>query len=165
MAREQASIGAAQHYGPRDANTGLPDTTATYGVTREAEVYFDFDQLDLPTANADVDAAVLVVPAGSLIKDAYIEVSTGFASGSPTTDGLTIGFEKTDGTTLDADGLFLVASTNTDDLAAGWVKGDGALIGTTIGTSDGQISIAVAAGTLTAGKARLVVEYMLPFSA
>lgn len=165
MSREQASVNAAQHYGPRAANTGLADTVSTYGVTREMELYFDFDQLDLPTSNADDDAGTLFIPAGALIKAAYIEVSTAFASGSPTTDGLAVGFEKTDGTVLDVDGLFATTTTNTDDLAVGWVVGDGALIGASIGTDAGQLSIGVAAGTLTAGKARLVVEYILPTSA
>jgi hypothetical protein len=167
MAREQASVNAAQHYGPREANTGLPDSVSTYGVVTQLEVYFDYAQAaaGLPSDNANIDAATLVIPANSLIKNVYLETSTAYASGAPTTDGLTIGVQNTDGTTNDADGFFLATSTNTDDLAVGWVAGDGVLVGASVGATDVQIAIDVAAGTLTAGQSRLIVEYIAPYSA
>lgn len=162
MAREQASVGSAQYYGPRETNEGLPNSVATYGVVRQLEVYFDFADVNagLPTANADTDAGTLLIPAGSLVKDVYIEVSTAFVSGTPTTDTVLIGVESASGGTVDADGFFAVATVNPADLTVGWIKGDGALIGKTVGTVAVQVSLDTGVGTLTAGKGRLVVEYI-----
>lgn len=167
MAREQASIGAAQHYGPREANTGLDNQVSTYGLTRQRELYFDYEQAQagLPTTDADTDAGTLIIPANSLIKKVYLEVSTAFASGTPATDTVLFGLQQTDGTVIDADGLIATGSSNPADLTVGWIEGDGALVGASVGTADAQISIDVGVGTLTAGVGRLVVEYIEPTAA
>ena len=163
MAREQASINAAQHYGPRVANSGLDNQVSTYGLTRQRELYFDFEQANagLPTANADDDAGTLRIPAGALVKAAYLEVSTAFTSGGSAT--LELGVEDTDGTVSDADGFDTLAVAA---LTVGsWHVLDGALIGATVGTADVQISVDDATAVFTAGVGRLVVEYVEPTAA
>lgn len=163
MAREQASVGAAQHYGPREANTGLPDTVSTYGLVKQLEIYFDYEQANagLPTTDADTDAGTLTIPAGSLIKAAYLEVSTAFTSGGSAT--LDIGTELVDGTTVDADGIDTIAVAA---LTAGsWTVCDGAVVGATVGSADVQITIDDATAVFTAGVGRLVIEYIEPTAA
>lgn len=158
--RVQSSIGAAQHYGPRDANDGLPDVVSTMGIVRQAEVYFDFAQANagLPVDNADVDSGVLVFPANTFIKAAYLEVSTAFTSGGSAT--LELGIEDVDGSTSDPDGLDTIAVAA---LTIGsWHVLDGAIVGDTVGNEDVQISIDDATAVFTAGIGRLVVEYILP---
>lgn len=163
MSREQASIGAAQHYGPRTTNTGLPDTVSTYGVVKQLEVYFDYLQANagLPTTDADTDAATITIPAGSLIKAAYLEVSTAFTSGGSAT--LELGFQQTDGTVVDADGIDTIAVAA---LTAGsWTVCDGALVGASVGANDVQVSVDDAVAVFTAGQGRLVIEYIEPTAA
>ena len=161
--RVQSSIGAAQHYGPRDANDGLPDSVSTMGLTKEVEIYFDFSQANagLPVVNADTDSGVAVIPANSFIKAAFLEVSTAFTSAGSAT--LELGFQQTDGSVVDVDGIDTIAVAA---LTAGsWTVNDGALVGAAIGANDVQISVDDATAVFTAGIGRLVVEYFLPFSA
>ena len=158
--RVQSSINVAQHYGPRDTNDGLTDVVSTMGLVRQAEIYFDFAQANagLPVENANVDAAVLTIPANSFIKNAYLEVSTAFTSGGSAT--LELGFQETDGSVIDADGIDTIAVAA---LTVGsWTVNDGALVGAAIGTLDAQISIDDATAVFTAGVGRLVIEYILP---
>ena len=163
MSRAQASIGSAQHYGPRETNVGLPSSVSTYGVVTQLEVYFDYAQANagLPTANAEDDSGTLVIPAGSFIKSAYLEVSTAFTSGGSAT--LELGVEDVDGSSNDPDGLDTIAVAA---LTAGsWTVCDGALVGDTVGAVDVQLSIDDATAVFTAGVGRLVVEYIAPTAA
>lgn len=163
MAREQASINAAQHYGPRIANTGLDNSVSTFGVVEQRELYMDFAQANagLPTANADVDAATLIIPANSLIKAAYLEVDTAWtATGAAT---LELGVQTTAGGVVDADGLDTLAKAVLT--ANSWHVLDGALVGATVGTADVQISVDDAVDVFLTGQARLIIEYMEPTSA
>lgn len=160
MAREQHSIGASGYYGPRVTNEGLPDSVATYGLVRQVELYMDFAEVNagLPTVDADTDAATLRIPAGSLIKAAYLEVSTAFTSGGSAT--LELGVQGVDGSTVDADGIDTIAVAALT--ANSWTVCDGALVGATVGAADVQISVDDAVAVFTAGVGRLVVEYILP---
>lgn len=158
MAREQASVGAAQYYGVRVTNEGLPDTVSTYGIVKQLELYMDFAEVNagLPTDNADDDAGTLVIPANSLIKNAYLEVGVAFTSGGSAT--LELGVEDTDGSVNDADGLDTLAVAALT--ARSWHVLDGALVGATTGAVDVQVSIDDAVAVFTAGTGRLVVEYV-----
>jgi len=158
MAREQASIGAAQHFGPREANEGLDNSVSTYGVVQQRELYFDFAQANagLPTENADTDAATLLIPANSIIVRSYLSVGTAWLSAGAAT--LELGVQGTDGSTVDADGIDTIAKAALTVNA--WIVNDGALIGATVGTADVQISIDDAIAVFTAGTGRLVVEYI-----
>lgn len=158
--RVQSSIGAAQHYGPRDVNDGLDNVVSTMGIVRQAELYFDFAQANagLPVTNADTDSGVLAFPANTFFKAAYLEVGTAFTSGGSAT--LELGIEDIDGTVADADGLDTIAVAA---LTAGsWHVLDGAIVGDTVGNEAVQLSIDDAIAVFTAGAGRLIVEYILP---
>lgn len=163
MSRVQSSQNSAQHYGPRETNTGLDNQVSTMGLTKQRELYFDFEQANagLPTSNADVDAGVLVIPAGSIVTAAYLEVSTAFTSGGSAT--LELGIEGTDGSTVDADGLDTIAVAA---LTAGsFVLLSGAIVGAVVGAADVQISVDDAVAVFTAGVGRVIVEYIEPTAA
>lgn len=158
MAREQSTIGAAQYYGARTTKNGLPNTVGRVGLVTEVELHVNFTQVNagLPVDNADVDAAVLTIPANSLIKRAYFEVGTAFTSTGSAT--LELGVQTVTGGTVDADGLDTIAVAA---LTAGsWLELDGTLIGITVGTAAVQISIDDAVEVFTAGTGRLVVEFI-----
>ena len=161
--RVQASIGAAQHYGPRDANDSLDNSVSTMGLTQQRELYFDFEQANagIPVINADTDAGTLVIPANSIVTNAYLEVSTAFTSGGSAT--LELGVETTAGGTVDANGLDTLAVAALTALS--WHVLDGAIVGATVGTADVQISIDDAVAVFTAGVGRLIVEYIVPTAA
>jgi len=160
MSREQSSIGASQHYGPRVTNEGLDNSVSTYGVFNQRELRFDYSQVNagLPTVNADTDSAVLLIPANSLITRAYIEVGTAFTSGGSAT--LEVGVQQSDGTVVDADGIDSVAVAA---LTAGsYTVADGAIVGASVGANDVQLSIDYGTAVFTAGTGRLIVEYVEP---
>lgn len=158
MSRTQSSIGAAQYYGPRSSQTGLPSGIAQDGPTEVVEIAFDYEQANsgLPTVNANVDVGVLTIPANAYIKSATLFVGTAFTSaGSATLD---IGTEQTDGTTVDADGLDTIAVAS---LTANSVHVlDGAQVGASVGSNEAQVTIDDATAAFTAGTGRLVVEYV-----
>lgn len=158
MSRKQASIGAAQNYGPRTANEGLDNSVSTYGVFKQRELYLDYEQANagLPTLDADTDAAVLVIPANSVITRAYFQVGTAFTSAGSAT--LQLGLQETDGTVVDADGIDSIAVAALTAGAA--VVNDGALVGASVGAADTQISVDYGTAVFTAGTGRLVVEYL-----
>lgn len=160
MSREQASIGAAQHYGPRDVAEGLSNSVSTYGPKRTLEVVVDYSEVNagLPTTNADTDAGVHVIPANSLVVASYFKVGTAFTSGGSAT--LELGIQGTDGSTVDANGLDTIAVGALT--ANSWTVNDGAIVGATVGAADVQISIDDAVAVFTAGTGRLVLEYMPP---
>ena len=101
----------------------------------------------------------VAIPAGAVIVKATLIVSEAFAGATAT---LNIGTAKKDGTAIDADGID--AAIAVTDLSAGTViECDGAQIGSIPSTTDNAF-LTVQNGTadFTAGKARLVLEYMLP---
>ena len=157
--KELSSIGAVQHYGPRQTNDGLPAGVSTYGVVKQIVMSFDFDDLALGKFTAAQDAANLLIPANSLIRHAFLEVDTAWVGGT----SINIGFDEADGTVIDADGLFTAAALATANLTAkAWLVGTGALAtNDTVGTLNAAITVDVT-GTFTAGAARLIVEYIEP---
>ena len=158
MSRVQSSIGAAQNYGPRTTNEGLDNTVHKSGIKREVELFVNYTQANagLPTSNANVDAAVLTIPANSFITAAYFDVGTAFTSGGSAT--LQLGVETVAGVAVDADGIDTIAVAALS--ANSWTVCDGALVGATVGTAAVQISVDDATAVFTAGTGRLVVEYI-----
>jgi hypothetical protein len=144
-----AGIGTRTNYGVRKINEKFGGKQAS-DVIQYVEVVFDYD--DLPTAGAEMEA---LIPAYSLIKSAYLQVITPFAGGT----SYNIGLAQTNGTAVDADGLFAAIATASLTPAGKWNAGTGALVGAGIGANPCVITVA-ATGTFTAGKARLVVEYI-----
>lgn len=157
MSRVQATIGSAQNYGPRTANEGLPNVVETYGVEKQIEVYFDYEDANdgLPSVAAASDEAANAVPAGSLVVRGYLNVTTAFNSTGSAT--LELGFESTTGGTVDANGLDSLAYTLLTDES--WHVLDGADIGAAISV-DTQISIDNATADFSAGAGRLVLFYI-----
>ncbi len=161
MGFEADGNGLHTWYGPRKVGSeiGLPGRTRTSGVTKQLIVDFSFNSL--PTYSS-TNAANLVIPVNSLILSARLEVLTLFAGGT----SLAVGLNRNGtGTAIDADGLITDANaglTALDDTVGERVIGTGALVGAVSdATYDAQVVVA-ATGTFTAGKARLVVEFIPP---
>lgn len=162
--------GVRNWYGSRDAEDKLPAVVKTEGFKKEMVIDFNYD--DLPTFSAD-GAMVLSIPANSVILSAKLYVKTAFAgsdSATATTDFLNVGLYQSDGTVIDANGLMGVDALT--DLAAGaWLDtgdgvgtGQGALIGESIGAADGQVTVTIDDGSVSAGAGRVIVEYIQPKS-
>ena len=156
MAQTIASLnGVRNYFGPQDpTHTKIPSKKVKQS-TEELVVEFRYDSL--PGADAN-DAGVLVIPAKSFIVSARLEVLEAFAGGT----SYTIGTEQTVGTDIDVDGFFTAAALllATIDTVGKWTVGTGALLGTVSSlTLDSQV-VVIAAGTFTAGRARLIVEYI-----
>lgn len=143
--------GRQKFYGPAERNQKWGAKAAKHGSITEVEYEFTYD--DLPAAD-DGNEMNIVIPADSLLLDAYLKVGTAWAGGT----SIDIGLVQTDGTAIDADGID--ASVATASLTAdAIIAGDGALIGASIGSDDAVVEIA-ATGTYTAGSAKLLVRYI-----
>jgi len=140
-----------------------PAIAVHFGPKSVMVVDVNYDDLPEETTDRDNDGTVdgwsgadPYIPAGSFITAAYIIVETAFAGGT----SYNFGLSQLDGTVIDADGID--ASVATAALAANnAVVCDGALVaGTaTIGANDAYVKVA-ATGAFTAGKAKLVIEYI-----
>lgn len=141
---------------PEAGQTGAG--VSTLGAVKN--LVLDFTFADAITAAADGHEAF--IPAGSYIKSATLIVTeVANTSGTAT---LTIGLAEKDGTPIDADGIdAAIAETVLDD-ANIVVKCDGALAGGTvhIGDKNGYVYTTPTTGAdaFTAGKGRLVIEYI-----
>lgn len=161
---EVNSDGVYRRYkAPRDTSA-IPGEVQTYSAGRRA-VELDFEYNDFPDFTADLDSDGtddgwsgndVFIPAGSFITGAYLIVETAFAGGT----SYNIGLYQADGTVVDADGID--AAVATAALAANSaVVCNGALVGgtATVGANDVYVK-AAATGTFTAGKAKLVIEFI-----
>lgn len=147
--------GARQSYGPSDVETRNPATYSTFGVREQIVVPLNYD--DLPAATTQ-DETVVVIPANALITGSYLYVSEDFDSTSGTTT-VDVGLQEADGTEIDNDGIDVDVIT-ADGSNAGWTVNDGALVGATIGDTDGYVVLTPSTADLTAGKGILVIEYI-----
>jgi len=145
------------------------------GIYRTVVYEFTYD--DLPTSSSS-DVGVHVLPPYALIESALFVVETAFAGGTSYDIGLT----QTDGTAIDADGIFAalpLASINAKGESHRAIvrdsDGTGNLTDTYAGAffnlsgqTGSQYSSNVkvtASGTFTAGKAHLYIRYLaVPFS-
>lgn len=153
------------HFGPRSTDAGFGGTQNSDTIVKS--VMYDFTYDDLPGTddgkNND-NRLNFILPAGSIVVSAKLYITTGFTSTSTITD-LTVGLKRaSDGTTaIAADGLITaVNATQTTIATAGNViTGTGALVGF-VGdaTYDAIIVVAPSTDDLTAGAAKLVVEYI-----
>ena len=138
------------HYGERAVSEKFGGQVSTSGKTKEMSWTFSYD--DLPSyGQGKMEVAI---PANAIIKAAYIKVKTAFAGGT----SYNFDLYEADGTVIDADGIdsgVLVAALSDN----AWIVCDGALVGATIGSAAGQLTIA-ATGTFTAGEAEVFVEYI-----
>ena len=151
--------GVRRIYGPVvvDSTLGTKGVKAGANSTLELE----FEASDLPLSygltQASVSGAYASIPAGSFVVSAYLFVLEEFTGGT----SLAIGLDRKDnGTAIDTDGFITDAeaiTTNLGDNAV--VVGAGALIGSSVGDNDGVV-VVEDTGSYSAGKARLVVEYI-----
>lgn len=106
----------------------------------------------VPQANA-------VVPANAIITSATFYVETAFAGATAT---LTFGMIQEDGSTaIDADGIDATIAVTAIDAVGDIIACDGALVGASIGSADGYLTVTTATADFTAGKGRLVIEYIV----
>lgn len=178
--------GLVRRYGVTSAEDKRPKLTAT-NVKQTLVVDFTYEDITAvgSTGFYDADAsggdtpdsfsdAVPFIPAGSIITATYIVATTAWTG----TAVIDIGFEQQDGSVQDVDGLY--DGLDVDDAADGLATvgasplPNGVLTQNTTGTYDPDgtagfntenMYIRVhnqSAGTLTAGAARLVVEYIAP---
>jgi hypothetical protein len=150
-------LGVLNHYGPRETNGKYGAASKGTGIVKRAQWDFSYD--DLP--DAATDGLGFVIPAGASIVSAKLYVDQAWTSTSGTTD-LTVGLQQANGTEIDNDGL--VAAAEATQTAIGTegnvVTGAGALIGKSVGANAGELVVAPTVDDLTAGKARIVVEYV-----
>lgn len=147
--QNSAGIGTRTNYGVRKINEKFGGKQAE-GVEQYIDLVFEYN--DLPVAGSEMEA---LIPRHSLIVKAFLEVIVPFVGGT----SYNIGLSKIDGTAIDADGLFAAIATASLTPAGKWNLGAGALVGAGIGADPGVITVA-ATGTYTAGKARLIIEYI-----
>lgn len=155
MSIETAAVrGVAVHYGPRTTTGKYGRAGNDTGLIKTAEWTFSFD--DLPVASNDTLG--VSIPAYAKITSAHLEVLTAFAGGT----SYNIGLYTAAGVAIDADGIDAAVATAAIDARGDVVVCDGALVNgvLSIGGTAGKLTVA-ATGTYTAGKARLVVEYVV----
>ena len=150
-------LGVLNHYGPRETNGKYGSASPGTGIVKRAQWEFSYD--DLP--DAATDGLGFVIPAGASIVSATMYIDQAWTSTSGTTD-LVVGLQEADGTEIDNNGLF--DGTDATQTAIGTegnvVTGVGALVGAAIGAANGELVVAGSDTDLTAGKARVVVEYV-----
>ena len=142
---------------------GIMAAPSVDGVIQQMVVDINYD--DLPGFTADLDndgtldgfdAQTPFIPAGSYITRAFIIVETAFAGGT----SYDIGLYDEDGNVIDADGIDAAVGVAALGANAA-VACDGALVGgtSTVGAKNAYLVVA-ATGNFTAGKAKLVIEYV-----
>lgn len=156
----QAIRGVYNHYGPRKIEQKFGGETDN-SVIKTVSWIFDYDNLpDASTNGLDYQ-----IPANATIVSAKLQIITPFTSTSTTTD-LAVGLQKADGTAIDDDGLITALQATQTAIAVAGAIVDGAsgtpaaLVGKSIGTSDGELVVIPTVADLTAGKARMIIEYI-----
>lgn len=166
-------------FGPRTSTSPFAGTVRTMG--NEEMITMIIDHSDMPTTDnvnfynaTDTEpfSKGCKIPANAIVTEAKLVIHETFtcAGGNPT---MTLGLMASDGTVIDADGLYAGLTEASAQLtAAAVVDGDAATYGgalvngtTSIGTSDGYIYAAgvtmlTAATAFEAGKATLTVKYL-----
>ena len=146
-------LGVNAHYGTRAVDESKGSLNPGSGPVETAEWVFDYNNLpDASASNLD-----LAIPAYAKIVSAKIEVLTAFAGGT----SLAVGLQDSAGTEIDDDGFLTAAQLATANIDArgDFVVGTGALVGVGIGAAAGEL-VVTAVGTFTAGKARVLVEFI-----
>jgi|SRR5690606_29331702 len=146
---------------------GYGRRTSEYGTAAKVSKGGEYEELVLEFLGTELaDAAApanfkqgAMLPAGTYIVSALLLVDTSFASDGGTAT-LDIGTFDVDGAAIDIDGLVAAAAEAT--LVAGAdIAGAGDQVGATL-TEDAYLAATYGTEAFTAGKARLIVRYILP---
>lgn len=150
------SDGLVVGFGTRDSKNNTGATVRTQGNVEIMQVILDYDNLPAAAGTAPSSKSI-PVPANAVIKSAYLQTITDWATADSAT--LDIGFVNSAGTEIDQDGIdaaIAAAALDTGDT----VVCDGALIGVDVGTSDAYLSCEVNTGSFTTGQSQLTIEYI-----
>lgn len=148
-------------FGARSIEGKRGGNVRTSGEKEQYVVEFSYDDLPEGTALVGADGSYVRLPDNALILDAYLEVLEAFAGGT----SYDIGLDQADGTAIDVDGLW-DALVLADINAVGARSVASAHAGTNSGAltnaaiTDPAVLIVTATGSFTAGRARVVVEYI-----
>jgi hypothetical protein len=160
-------------YGTRKEQTNTLVKVSDNGVVTTAKMVIDWDGLedtDSVTV-ASISENSILIPRGSLIKEAIFQVHVAFVGASGTLD---IGTYAVDATEDDADGIDVDIAETAIDAIGDIIRCNGALVGTTAGTSDSVVPVGATADAdcvivaayqttaFTAGRGILTVEYVVP---
>lgn len=117
------------------------------------------DATAIPSSAAAPIADAPFIPAGSYIRSASLLVETAFTSGGSAT--LTIGTQTAAGAAIDADGIDATVAVAALGANAA-VACNGAQVGgaVTVGAADAYLSFLYGTAAFTAGKAKVVIEYI-----
>jgi hypothetical protein len=154
MAKEESSglgAGVRSRFGPVDIPDGSQGVVRTAGNKNELVVEFSGNDIN------DDDFQKAIVPAGSLVVDAYVEISEVFALGG-TTPTINVGTDGSEGTNG-------VEISKAEAEALGTVDISASIAGTWAASlaSDTTVSIALDGTTPTAtdaGHAKVVISYV-----
>ncbi len=158
---DSAGLSVRNHYGPKlmkEASVFGGQESTSHGV-KTLKWEFAWDQL--LAANSSPGGMDQYVPKDSVILSAKIQVLTGFVGGT----SYDIGGYDSAGSAINADGLFdalLVAAINVDN---DWVDSSdytGADVNANHAITADYYPVTAAAGTFTAGRGLLIVEFTPP---
>jgi len=144
-------------FGKMDTDNTEGATRRTVGMRNELTIDVHFDDMDLQ-AGVVPSSNEMPIPAGAAILSATLRTEEDFLGGT----SFIVGTKSLAGTAVAGTGLFIEVLLAEIDAAGKVVHGDGSLIGATVATTvDSYISISPT-GTFTAGKASVVIEYIIP---
>lgn len=146
----------------RDKGADQDKGTAANGGKRYLIVDIpDFTAIGSSFGASDIDVMDPVIPAGAVITDAWLKITTAATSGGSAT--LTIGTYNAAGTAIDADGIDAAIALTAIDAAQDVVRCDGAQVDgvVTVGTADAYVGLIYGTAAFTAGAGKLVIEYMV----
>lgn len=142
---------------------GLDRTTEQPSGNTSAEEKVLVWKLADATELGDTDTAAVAgdeafIPAGAVIKDAYLVVDTAFASGGAAV--LDLGLKQAAGTNIDDDGLDAAVPLTAINADNDVLVCDGALIGTRL-ANNSYVMATYDTAAFTAGAGKLVIKYIV----
>lgn len=132
------------------------------GVRRSLVVDIpDFTAIGTTFGASNIDPLDAVIPAGAIITNAVLKITTAATSSSTAT--LTIGTYTAAGAAIDADGIDAAIALTAIDAAQDVVQCNGAQVGglVTVGTADAYVGLIYGTAAYTAGAGKLVIEYIV----
>lgn len=152
MARAEKWInedGLEVDFGPVVRDNGRAGTQHTYGKIKQIQV--EVEAGNLISEGDRQSSKAYFIPAGASVLSARLVLVT-----ESFDEAIEVGTAERDGTAIDADGLIATGTPT----AGAVVTGAGALIGTNV-AEDSYIIVTATTDEPTAGRATLVVEYVI----